>query len=155
PLLAEFTRLPGDARVELSWQSPLFRLEPLPFDLLGHLPNQAPPGLKTDSVLERGRFLAEEANCVRCHKPADGDRMGKGRTGRQGPELSQVGRRVQAGWIERWLESPQKVRAGAAMPETFSDDEAGRVERYAVTRYLASLGGPVPAEKRLNPKDAE
>jgi mono/diheme cytochrome c family protein len=155
PFVAEFTRLPGDARVELSWQSPQFRLEALPFDLLGHLPTQTPPGLKTDSILERGRLLAEEANCVRCHKLADGDRMAKGLAGRQGPDLSQVGKRVHAGWMERWLKSPQQVRAGAAMPEMFSDDEAGRVERYAVTRYLASLSGPVPAEKRLNPKDAE
>src|SRR5436309_6378934 len=32
PVVAEFTRLPGSARVELFWQGPSFRREPLAFD---------------------------------------------------------------------------------------------------------------------------
>jgi mono/diheme cytochrome c family protein len=47
-----------------------------------------------------------------------------------------------AGWIYRRLEDPQMVRPGTLMPRLFTDGEAGRVERYAVARYLASLGGP-------------
>jgi mono/diheme cytochrome c family protein len=54
-----------------------------------------------------------------------------------------VGQRVHAGWIERWLESPQALRPGATMPRLFSDDDTGRAERRAVAYYLASLGGPL------------
>src|SRR5205814_2737443 len=36
PLVAEFTRLPGAARVELLWQAPSFRTEPVGHDYLGH-----------------------------------------------------------------------------------------------------------------------
>jgi cytochrome c2 len=33
------------------------------------------------------------------------------------------------------------------MPEMFPADEAGRVERYAVMRYLVSLGGPMKTNR--------
>ena len=62
-------------------------------------------------------------------------------TSRQGPDLSQIGGRVNAGWIERWLASPHTLRPGAIMPTLFAEDDAGQTERYAVAHYLASLGG--------------
>src|SRR5205807_4237207 len=37
----------------------------------------------------------------------------------------------------------QKIQPGAIMPQLFRDDANGRVERYAVARYLASLGKPL------------
>jgi cytochrome c2 len=146
-LEAACTRPPGAARVDLFWQAPHIRLEPLPYDVLGHLPAKADASLKQSSLLERGRFLAEEANCLGCHPSAQGNRVAKQLSGRTGPDLSQIGSRARPGWIERWLESPTKLRPGAAMPALFSSDEAGRVERYAVARYLSSLGGPVPLNK--------
>jgi mono/diheme cytochrome c family protein len=148
PILAEFTRPAGVARVELFWQAAHLHNEPLPFDLLGHLPDQELARLKTLSRIERGRVLAEEHNCIRCHQPADGDRMAHGLQSRQAPDLSQIGQRVHPGWIYRWLESPKEVNPSAAMPKLFSDDEAGRVDRFAVTSYLVSLGGPIPASPK-------
>ncbi len=100
PLVAEYTRPAGAARLEVYWQGPGFRLEPLPFDVLGHLPAQATPQLEHDARLEQGRFLAEEYACVRCHHAAASDRMAAGLTSRQGPDLSQIGERDNAGWIE-------------------------------------------------------
>lgn len=147
PLVAEFTRLPGAARVELFWQSPNIHLEPLPFDQLGHLPKQTPERLKTDAQIERGRFLAEEHNCLGCHRPADEDKLAKGLIGRQGPDLSQIGQRAHAGWIYQWLEAPDKLRPGAAMPRMLSES----TERHAVAQYLASLGGPL----QPNPKQPD
>jgi cytochrome c551/c552 len=143
PLVAEFTRLPGEARVELFWESKHFRREPLPYDHLGHLANKTPPRLVQDSLTERGRYLTEESGCVRCHHSAKENSIATGLVSRSGPDLSSAGRRVRSGWLMRWLESPQQLRPGAAMPEMFSPDEAGQVERYAVTRYLVSLGGPL------------
>jgi mono/diheme cytochrome c family protein len=143
PLTAEFTRLPGAARVELFWQAPHFYPEPLPFDVVGHLPKEAPPALGRSLTVEHGRFLAEEHNCTACHRREDHDRLANGLLGRQGPDLSRAGERLYAGWIYQWLDAPQKIRPGAAMPEMFTHDDAGRVERYAMARYLAGLGGPL------------
>jgi mono/diheme cytochrome c family protein len=148
PLKAEFTRLPGDARVELSWRPPQVRPEPLPYDVLGHLPKQAPPALALEELAERGRFLAEESNCARCHPPGDRERMTKHLVPHLGPDLSKAGERLRPGWALRWLGSPRQLRPGAVMPEMFSHDETGRAERYAVARYLASLGGPLRSELR-------
>jgi cytochrome c2 len=143
PLVAEFTRLPGAACVELFWESKHFRREPLPYDHLGHLEKKTPARLYQDRFVESGRYLTEESGCVRCHPSAKENSIAKGLVSRSGPDLSNVGRRVRPGWLMRWLESPQQLRPGAAMPEMFGPDEAGRVERYAVTRYLVSLGGPL------------
>ena len=73
--------------------------------------------------------------------------MAKTLTAHPGPDLSKVGpppprldRRLAGG--------AGKVRPGTAMPALFADDDNGRVERYAVAHYLASLGGPVA----VNPK---
>jgi cbb3-type cytochrome oxidase cytochrome c subunit/cytochrome c2 len=149
-LSADFTRLPGLARLEVLWQSSHIRLEPLPFDVLGHLPDQETAKVKDDALAERGRFLAEERNCTACHAPQDGDRMAAGLQKRQGPDLSQGGQRLHRGWVYRWLEAPQKLRPGAVMPQLFADDDNGRVERYAVARYLDLLGGPVPKARRYD-----
>lgn len=143
PLAAAFTRLPGAARVELSWKGPSFDDEPMGYEQLGHLPKKVPERLALDRQVERGRFLTEEYSCVKCHQPEDSDKLARGLLPRAGPDLSQVGGRVYPGWIFRWLEDPHQTRAGAVMPRLFTADEAGRVERFAVAAYLASLGGPV------------
>jgi mono/diheme cytochrome c family protein len=153
PLVAEFMRLPGPGRVELLWKSAHIHPEPLPFDQLGHLPRWLPARQKADARIEHGRFLVEEHNCIACHRPAEEDRMARGLLGRQGPDLSQVGQRAHAGWLDRWLDAPDKVRPGAAMPRVFSADAVGKAERHAVARYLASLGGPLKPNPR--PPDAK
>jgi cbb3-type cytochrome oxidase cytochrome c subunit len=153
PFIARFTWEKGPAVVELTWQSNFFRREPVPYVHLGHLPRKETGALARDAVLERGRLLAEEGSCFRCHLPADDDAVVKGLSSRQGPDLSQVGQRIHAAWIERWLEAPQKVRPGTAMPEMFAPDEAGRTERYAVVRYLRSLGGASAAKQRQKNAD--
>jgi mono/diheme cytochrome c family protein len=151
PLTAEFTRPAGIAVVELSWAAPSFRREPLPSDALGHRPAQEDDRLAAAARHERGRRLAEESGCARCHAPADGDRMAAGLAAHLGPDLSRIGRRVHPGWLFRWLESPRKLRPTTVMPELFPPDEAGRTERYAVARYLAVLGGTLKGEKKEEP----
>ena len=147
-LAAEFTRPAGAAKVELFWKGPGFRLEPLPYEAVGYVPKEAPADLASQAKVEQGRFLAEEHSCAKCHQPAAEDHMAKTLTAHTGPDLSQVGSRLRPGWIDAWLEAPDKLRPGAAMPALFGSDDAGRVERYAIAHYLASLGSPVAA----NPK---
>lgn len=153
PLIVEFTQPRGVARVELLWEGPEFRREPLLPDSLGHLPADEGNALAKDAQLERGRYLAEEANCIRCHRAEDDDRMARDLVSHQGPDLSRGGARLHPGWMFRWLESPRALRPGAVMPELFTPDEAGRVERYAVVRYLVSLGGPIRPAGRLDRKE--
>jgi cbb3-type cytochrome oxidase cytochrome c subunit len=112
------------------------------------LPKQAPARLASDTLIEHGRFLAEESSCVRCHHSTTDNRMVKTLVARGGPDLSKIGQRVRPSWLMRWLEAPAKLRAGAVMPEMFSVDEAGAVERYAVMRYLVSLSGPLKTNPR-------
>lgn len=147
PLVAEFVRLPGAARVEVLWSSKSFREEPLPFDVLGHLVGAEGPRFQADALAEEGRFLAEEHACAACHGSE------KGLTSRQGPDLSKVGSRVHGEWLYRWLESPKKLRPGSVMPELFAADENGAVERYAATRYLMTLGGPLAETKPADDKE--
>jgi mono/diheme cytochrome c family protein len=147
-LTAKFTRFPGVARVELFWEAAHFSREPLPPDVLTHLPARVPEGLHQSARLEQGRYLVEEHNCSACHRPADQDALARGLQNRQGPDLSRIGERAYAGWLYQWLESPDQFRPGTPMPKMFNDDEAGQTERYAVTRYLVSLGGPLKATAR-------
>jgi cytochrome c len=144
-LKAEFTRLPGEARLEVYWQAPIFIKEPLPLANLRHLPAKAPETLTRDRLAERGRFVVEELSCVRCHQVGAGDAVGKGLAWRQGPDLAKVGERYQAAWIYQWLKDPRAVSPSSVMPAVFGTDAAGQAELYAVTRYLESLGGPVNA----------
>ena len=78
----------------------------------------------------------------------EADRVARGLLHRPGPDLSQVGRRDSPGWLFRWLESPRKLQAGAVMPRLFPDDDHGRVERYAVASFLATLGGRFHPDRR-------
>jgi mono/diheme cytochrome c family protein len=149
PFIAEFKRKPGAAVVELLWTGPGFRTEPLPFDVVGHLPKEESQELAASSLADEGRFLFEESSCVRCHVPDDKDRLGNGLNWRAAPDLSRIGARAQAGWIARWLDNPQKLRPGAAMPRLFTEDEGGSTERYAVATYLAKLGGPIAGPRSI------
>lgn len=154
PIIAEFTKLSGPARVQAYWHAPHFRAEPLPHDAIGHLPEEVPPRLATDQLIEKGRFLAEEHACTACHQPRDDDAAAKGLKNRQAPDLSRAGERLKPEWIAPWLQAPHKLQPQTAMPDLFQDNPQGKVEVYAVTRYLTSLGGPIktPVDK-TNPKE--
>src|SRR5262249_52925933 len=130
PLVAEFSRLPGPARLQLTWKAPHFYPEPLPHTAVRHLPAKPPARLAGDRQVERGRFLAEELSCARCHQPAKGDPLAQGLLSRQGPDLSNLGGRAHTGWIYHWLVTSPAEHPGRATPALFGDDEAGRTESY-------------------------
>jgi mono/diheme cytochrome c family protein len=147
-LRIEYTRPAGVARLELFWKAPHISEEPLPRDVLFHLPAVKSP-LHPARHLEQGRFLVEEHNCAGCHRPIEGDRLALGLHRRQGPDLTEVGKRARAGWIYHYLSSPERLSPGSAMPHFFTRKDA--VECYAVTRYLESLGGPVRGGEKSAP----
>ena len=139
---AAFTRKgTGEARVELLWKGPGFRTEQLPHRFLGHVEKERPKEYATDLQLEQGRLAFEEQACVRCHKPAANDAMAKTLVDRPGPNLTDIGKRAFPGWIDAWLADPAKLRPHTTMPKMFADTKEGKADRYAVTKYLVSLGG--------------
>ncbi len=154
PLVADFTKVPGAARVLVQWQAAHFLPEPLPHDVLGHLANQRTEKLESDYRIERGRFLAEEHSCSACHQPSERDQAAKGLKNRQGPDLSKAGERFSPEWMVQWLLQPQQHRPTAVMPRLFGDTKEGKVEAFAVAQYLASLGGPMkPVQDKTKPND--
>jgi cbb3-type cytochrome oxidase cytochrome c subunit len=139
---ADFSKKDGPASLRVFWQSSSFSSEPLRWDVLHYSATDAAPQLIESMRQDRGRFLVEELGCAACHRPANGDTLAQRLDRRQGPDLSRIGERAFPGWIYQWLANPQSFRPQAVMPQMFADDETGRVERYAVATYLASLGGP-------------
>lgn len=147
----EFLRNGGASRVELFWEGPGFKREPVPHQFLGHLPKDRPTQFAADLQLEHGRLRFEELACVRCHKPSDTDKMAKGLADRPGPNLTDVAKRSFPGWIDAWLADPASLRPHTTMPKMFADTEAGKAERYAVVKYLVALGGNSPLEPSRAP----
>jgi mono/diheme cytochrome c family protein len=131
----------AEVQVELRWQGPGFRMEPVPHQFLGHLPKDRPAQFAKDVQLEHGRLKFEELACVRCHTPAAGDRMAKGLADRAGPNLTDVAKRSYAGWLDAWLADPARLRPHTTMPRLFAADDTGAAERFAVVKYLVSLAG--------------
>lgn len=148
-------------RCTLWWEGPGFIREPLNGHYLGHLPSQRPTQFRTDVQREQGRFLFEELACIRCHRPAQegggAQRGGEEKNAppasaaallaqsladRSGPKLTNLGRRVYAGWLDRWLDNPQKLRPQAAMPRLFGEDAVGQAERYALIQFFLQQAGP-------------
>ena len=128
-------------RLELRWQGPGFRMEPLAHQFLGHLPKERPAQFAKDAELEQGRFRFEELACIRCHKPEAANAMTKGLVDRAGPILTDVAKRSYAGWLDAWLADPAKLRPLTTMPNVFANDDSGKAERFAVVKYLVSLAG--------------
>jgi len=148
PLDAVFVRTGGPARLEVRWVGPGFRPEPLEHRFLGHVPGERPAQFLADSQREHGRFLFEEAACLRCHKPEKPDGMTKGLAERTGPSLTEFAKRSFPGWLDAWLADPAKLRPHTAMPKMFAADDTGTAERFAVVSYLTSLAGkPLEPER--------
>ncbi len=131
PLRIEYIRAEGTARLQLIWDSDFFVAEPIPSKFLAH--RELPPEHGTQAIVERGRELVEELNCIACHQAPAGSTL----RGRRGPNLTHVGSRTNAGWIAQWLKNPRHFRPKAVMPVLLDTQE-----RADVAAYLAGLKDP-------------
>ncbi|HEX4796057.1 MAG TPA: c-type cytochrome [Humisphaera sp.] len=127
-LHVHYRRKPGPARLQLTWSSDAFPAEPIPPAVLGH--SAVPPEVGASATIERGRLLAEELNCIACHKSESPAMVGRG-----APDLSTIGSRVNPQWVVKWLEDPRHFRAHATMPALLASEQ----DRRDVATYLASL----------------
>ncbi len=89
--------------------------------------SQPPSGPATP---EQGQAYYQALNCAACH------RIG-GSGGDTGPDLSYVGFRHSAAWLDQWLKNPQAWQPGTLMPNPRLSDRT----RAALVAYLASLKG--------------
>jgi len=92
-----------------------------------------PSGGYTPAQVEQGRqlFYSKYA-CQSCH--IIDTKVDKGYIG---PTLTQVGSRLNAGWIYHWLKEPQTMRPGTIEPNRNMSDEDAR----ALTVFLMTLKG--------------
>ena len=136
----------NEARLELRWESEFFREEPVPPAVLGHV-NTPQQAIEQDSV-EHGRFLFAELGCASCHSAGNWNLQT-----RRGPDLSNAGSRIQAGWLYEWLKNPHEYRKSAVMPICL---ETGK-DRADVTAFVMSLrtGGDMAVSNSLSPEQRQ
>jgi mono/diheme cytochrome c family protein len=78
-------------------------------------------------VLNEGRKLIAESNCVGCHKIAGYQKQWV-------PSLDGIGSKVNRNWLYLWLKNPQKYFAGTKMPNFFlSDSDANNLADFLMS----------------------
>lgn len=90
-----------------------------------------------------GAVLVSELGCTSCHVSDQ-----KALVAKPGPDLSEVGARVNGTHLRRFLASPSGVKPGTTMPDVLAHlPEAQREEAAnALAHYLATLGQPKASE---------
>ena len=132
----QFERESGEARLDLRWESEFFQDEPVPSAALGHV--ETPEPLASQDSIEQGRFLFAELGCANCHSAGNWNLQP-----RRGPDLTNAGSRIQAGWLDQWLRDPHEYRKSAVMPVCLDTDQ----DRADVTAFVMSLrSGAEPGE---------
>ena len=146
PMTIQFQREADAARLDLRWESEFFGEEPVPSSVLGH--TDAPAGVEVQDRVENGRFLFAELGCGNCHAANDWNLRS-----RRGPDLSQVGSRLEPAWMYAWLQNPHAYRQAAVMPVCLETEQ----ERADVTAFLGTLksAGSTPAAQAVDPKQQE
>ena len=130
----------GDAFFRLYWSSPDYGNEPIPPKYLKHLPNE---NLAKGKALRRGRQLAAEHRCFKCHA---NDVPGKGmpELAMDAPAFEGIGSRRGVNWMADWVLNPKKMRSSAKMPAMLHSSTA-EADAWSIAAYLGSLKSGQPA----------
>lgn len=133
--LRSYLENPGAVRVSVEERMPSFRMTPVEAATLADYFST----VMVDDFLEaavaesperarQGEQLFERLGCRGCH-------IVHGQGGYVGPDLSDSGRRLKAGWTLAWLLAPQKWKPGTLQPDYgLTPDDA-----QALTAYVMSL----------------
>jgi cbb3-type cytochrome oxidase cytochrome c subunit len=113
-----------------------FALEPIPTRVV-FVPDELRDDVGVSLEARTGRVLLERKGCNRCHVPnaEDVDHVGS----REGPDLSDVGARLGAEWMRRWIADPASMRPGADMPTLLGEGDQDVLED--LVQFLVSLTG--------------
>jgi cytochrome c2 len=91
--------------------------------------------------ISKGIKLFEELGCFGCHETKG---FGEDKNSMVGPDLTEIGSKVNPGWLLEWLKNPKHFRPSTRMPDFRLEDE----DAMAITSYLwqnskgAGPGGP-------------
>ena len=92
-------------------------------------------------ALHQGRELVATLRCLRCHTPAANlaaDAGSMPELSIDAPALADVGSRLNAPWMARWISDPRSMRANATMPRLFAGEETSGGKTSAETRDIAA-----------------
>ena len=138
----------GDAFFRLYWSTPDYGNEPIPPKYLKHAPNE---NLAKGKALRRGRQLASEHRCFKCHA-ADAPGKGMPELAMDAPSFEGIGLRRGVDWMADWVLYPKKLRPSAKMPAMLHEATAESDTR-AIAAYLGSLKSGQPVKPA--PVDAD
>lgn len=87
------------------------------------------------AIYERGREVFTQSRCDACHSIEPDHYLARRSLG-LAPDLTNLGKRIQPGWLLHWLGDPQSLQPHAQMPDLFGEGDEEFIDRFAVTRYL-------------------
>ncbi len=88
--------------------------------------------------IAKGIKLFEELGCFGCHETKG---FGEDKNSMIGPDLTEIGSKVNPGWLLEWLKNPKHFRPSTKMPDFRLGDE----DAMAITSYLwQNSKGPGP-----------
>ncbi len=128
----------GDAQLRVLWSNSDFAFEPIAPDLWQWPADD--PEILAGEQLQRGHQLFVERKCARCHLPPQPVNSAYGELDQRGPDLRNVGARLQPGFLVEWLAEPRAVRADATMPRFRAEKSSDYADLAA---WLATLGQPL------------
>ena len=129
----------GDAFFRLYWSTPDYGNEPIPPKYLKHLPNE---NLAKGKKLRRGRQLAAEHRCFKCHA-TDAPVKGMPELAMDAPAFEGIGSRRGMDWMADWVLNPKKMRPSAKMPAMLHSSTA-EADARSIGAYLGSLKSEQP-----------
>lgn len=92
---------------------------------------------KANDPVSRGQAYFDYLGCAKCHRVGEAG-------GVYGPDLTTIGFRKSAAWLDLWLKDPHKWRKEAVMPKFNLTDDI----RADVVAYLLAQKGQAWGEKR-------
>jgi mono/diheme cytochrome c family protein len=131
----------GDAVLRLYWTPKRSFLQPIPPTIFSRSVDEATAAALR---LREGRELVGTLRCIRCHAAGDLTDGAMPELAQDAPRLDDVGARLNAAWIARWVTDPKLVRRDATMPRLFhtTDVATNAAAARDVAAYLATLGKP-------------
>ena len=133
----------GDSALRLSWVSSDWPLEPVGPQAASH--NVSGRDLRLARRVREGRELFALRRCAKCHATV---LKGMPELEMDAPSLAEAGTRLNAPWVERWIQAPRSIRPEATMPRL---PGVAPQDAADLAAYLATLGKPSEAK----PADAE
>ncbi|MGB1259437.1 MAG: c-type cytochrome, partial [Akkermansiaceae bacterium] len=139
------------AQVRTLWQAEGIPLQSIPPKHFKHQPNKT---LAQALAVRHGRDLVLQQNCTQCHHDANKSPLPE--LLQQGPDLTGIGGRAQAGWLAQWLATPHALKPGTTMP-AFVDasTKQGKQDAADMAAYLASLQGEKLTDVAFGKDDAK